>query len=515
MAFSAGLCCLVLLIASCTASIPARKLKTSDKVLLKSDFVAQGSEKNPSNHGLNITRLPQNTAVMSGDSVILTCSVNSTSIDPRMHWIEYAYYPGGGMISDGEFILPGHPQRARYSILRDDEFMYDLMITGANLDDGGRYECYDSSSPDNRARDPQARDIDISASAQLIVIDSQQNCSSYIPTNGLIVEGFYYTVECIVDFSGNIVPYMRWEGPAPFSQAQTNTDNRVWSGMSFYAVRTMSGQYWTNGLNFTNNFNFPTDFADNIPAFRDDYHTTRVQVHWSPQNMDIIGVKPDYQVGDDLECVADAYPTADYEWHNLRTNQRFPGSIITIPPVWLNTDQIMRCQATNEIGGLPYSNDISLQVTVVDRPTPPTTTVPTTTTPPPAVSNCLNFNGRWESIRPSDGQMCLEVDPNGGTIHGVLRNATDTFWIDLVGLTDVSTNDHITFTGIWPLNRAVTSFIGECSRCHGEEIMLVSAISRQKGGPPCATPGVIQYSQEFEFRRNTGVFCPPITIPST
>ena len=54
---------------------------------------------------------------------------------------------------------------------------------------------------------------------------------------------------------------------------------------------------------------------------------------------------------------------------------------------------------------------------------------------------------------------------------------------------------------------------GECSKCHGVEHLLVSAISRTKGGPPCATPGEILYSQEFEFRRNSALRCPPITPP--
>jgi len=246
------------------------------------------------------------------------------------------------------------------------------------------------------------------------------------------------------------------------------------------------------------------------------YATTRVLVQWGPRDMYVDGVLPlnEYLVGHRLECVADAFPTADYEWQNLRTNERFPGSVLFIPADWLNEEQGLRCQAANVINGLPISNDVVIQVIDVPPPTTPTTTPPTTTTPPPAVAPCTEFTGRWESIRPSDGAMCLEVDSTSGAIHGVLRNDTDTYWIDLVGITDVTTNDHISFTGIWPLNRAVSSFIGECSRCHGQEIMLVSAISRQKGGPPCATAGQIAFSQQFEFRRNPSLSCPPITIPN-
>jgi len=497
---SGALCCFVLLIAG--SCVSAKQLSAHDDILSKPIVV------DPANHGLDLDMLPENVAVMIGDTVTFRCYIDSTSASPRHQWTEYTYTPSGGLISDAGVILPGHPQSARYSLVRDDPYQYDLVISDVTLEDGGLYQCSDAQAPTSEKQ---------RHSAQLIVIANKQNCSSHIPDNGLTVEGLYYTVECIVDFGGDIVPFMRWDGPRPFGQAQSNTPTRIWSGMSFYADRTMTGQYWDSTFNFTSNFlPVPIDTADNIPLFRDIYDTPRILVQWGPRDMYVDGIKPlnEYYVGDRLECVADAFPTADFEWHNLRTNERFPGSVLFIPPEWLNTQQGMRCQAANVINGLPISNDIVIDVWVVDIPTIPTTTLPPTTTTPPPVSQCLTFNGRWESIRPSDGQMCLEVDPNGGMIHGVLRNATDTFWIDLVGLTDLATNDHITFTGIWPQNRAVSSFIGQCSRCNGVEIMLVSAISRQKGGPPCATPGVIQYSVEFEFRRNTGLFCPPITIPS-
>jgi hypothetical protein len=502
--------CLLLLLAA-TISTSAIDLRASHKVVLKSDFEAQVSAKNPGNRGLNTTRLPQNIAHFTGETVILPCSANSSSTSPRIHWIEYVYNLGGGMISDGNFILPGHPQRLRYAIRNDEANQFDLVITGATMADGGTYECYDSSTADVGGGGQQ------NFMAQLIVLGLNQNCSSIIPGSGLVVEGFYYTVECYAEFGGNIIPYLEWVGPEPFSQAYTSSPTRVWNGMSFSARRTMTGQYWTSTLNFTRNFFVPEDHANNIPSYKQEYQTTRIQVQWTPQNLYISGVKEFniYYPGDQLECFADAFPTPSYEWHNLRTNQRYPNSVLTIPGDWVDEVQTMRCQAVNYIGGLPYSNDISLPVNVIPLPTTPPTTTPTTTTPPPAVAPCRDFTGRWESTKPSDGLMCIEVDSTTGSIHGVLRNATDTFWIDLVGRTDVSTNDHITFTGIWPQNRAVSGFVGECYRCHGEEHMLVSVISRTKGGPPCATAGVLQYSQEFEFRRNSAIPCPPISYPPT
>jgi hypothetical protein len=337
-----------------------------------------------------------------------------------------------------------------------------------------------------------------------------------MPDDGNVLEGLYYTVECVLDYGGHLVPHANWDGPEPFGQAQSATDSRVWTGMSFYAHRTMSRQYWRNTFNFTDDFlPVPVDTADNIPDFVETYDTNRITVFWSPQGMYADPQKDEYQVGDVIECFADAYPAASFTWHNLRTNERFPGSLLTIPQEWSGTSQTLRCQAINIINGVEYSNDLYIAGNVPGPTTTPTTTTPTTTTTPPPVSNCFNLTGRWESVGPTPAFMCLEVLSETGNIHGVLRNDTDTFWVDLIGLSDANNFDHASFTGIWPLNRAVSTFIGECSRCHGVEHLLINAISRSKGGPPCATPGQINYSLQYDFLRNPDVVCPPITIPPT
>jgi hypothetical protein len=379
------------------------------------------------------------------------------------------------------------------------------VISDVRLADGGVYECEDTNAPAS-ARQRGA--------AQLVVINGQQNCTSTMPDTGGTMEGQYYTTECILDYGGNLIPNLRWTGPPPFGQAQSNTGNRCWSGMSFYSDRTMQQQNWESTVNFTGYFlPPPVDMASNIPTFESKYFTPRIDVRWPPKSMYATPIEAEYQVGDVIECFADAFPTASFEWHNLRTNERIDGSLLTIRSQWVNFNQTLRCQATNTIDQLPYSNDFTIPVNVVPPPTTPTTTPPPTTTTPPAVSSCLNLAGRWESLAPLRASMCIEINATNGRIHGVLRNASDTFWVDLVGLTNTDNYDHATFTGIWPENRAVSSLIGECSRCHGVENLVVSAISRSKGGPPCATPGTIYYSQEYEFFRNPSISCPPITIP--
>jgi len=174
----------------------------------------------------------------------------------------------------------------------------------------------------------------------------------------------------------------------------------------------------------------------------------------------------------------------------------------------------MRCNATNIINGMIYSRDHFIQVNVPTPTTPTETTTPTTTTTPPPVSSCFDLSGRWRSTGPTHAVMCMEVDSASGSVHGVLRNDTDSFWLDVVGTVDIGTYDHASFTGIWPLNRAVSAFIGECSRCDGREVLLMNAISRTKGGPPCGTPGQIHYTVQYEFERHSVPSCPPITVPT-
>jgi hypothetical protein len=462
----------------------------------------------PSQRGLDLERLPQNIAVYAGATITFTCWVSSESAgSPRIQWTEFAYNPNGQLISDGDFILPAHPQADRYSLVRDDPFQYDLVIADVNLNDGGVYSCFDANAPVTEKQ---------RAAAQLIVIGGLQNCTSTVPNDGNVIENVYYTTECTLDYSGNIVPHANWNGPQPFGQAQSSTDNRVWSGMSFYAHRTMTNQNWRNTFNFTDYFHpVPVDTADNVPDFDESADSTRITVFWAPQNMYADPMKDNYLVGDTIECFADAFPTASFEWHNLRTNERISGSLLTIPQEWEGTTQTLRCQAINTINGAQYSNDLYIPGNVPAPTTIPTTTTPATTTPPPAVADCFNLTGRWESVGPTRAYMCIEVLGENGNIHGVLRNDTDTFWVDLVGVTDIDTYDHASFTGIWPLNRAVSTFIGECSRCYGVEHLLINAVSRTKGGPPCATPGEINYSLQYDFLRNPDIACPPITIPDS
>jgi hypothetical protein len=438
-------------------------------------------------------------------------------LSPRIQWHEFATLPQGQLISDDIFVLPSHPNSARYRIVVDEDAVNqrDLHVLNVTLADAGTYACVDGVASIVEVR---------RATAELVILGGSQRCTTTMPdenANLAVIERQSITAECIIDYRGNLIPFMRWNGPPPFAQIQSSTPTASYSAMQAYADRTMHANYWQSVTNFTEPTTPPADdAATNVPDFVNNYNSPRVTVHWTPTITHVTGVKPlnEYYVGDELECGIDAFPSPAAEWTNIRTGESYSGTTLTIQPHWLGLSQQMRCQAMNIINNMPFSDDYFIQVNVVSPPTTPTTTPPTTTTPPPAEADCDIITGHWESIHPLNAHLCIEIDTSPqvggfGNLHGVLRNSTDVFWVDLMGAFDTQDRSHASWTGIWPQNRYVAGFIGECSKCHGVEHLLVSAISRTKGGPPCATPGEIQYSQEFEFVRSSSITCPPISIP--
>jgi len=76
----------------------------------------------------------------------------------------------------------------------------------------------------------------------------------------------------------------------------------------------------------------------------------------------------EYQVGDQLECAVDAFPSPLVMWQNLRTGQSFGGTTFTVQQEWLGTSSSMRCQAQNIVNGIYYSADFFITVHAVRKP---------------------------------------------------------------------------------------------------------------------------------------------------
>jgi len=155
------------------------------------------------------------------------------------------------------------------------------------------------------------------------------------------------------------------------------------------------------------------------------------------------------------------------------------GEAFTIPPELDGTEQIMRCNAAVMIEGGLHTNDRFINVSVPAVTTPTTPTTPPITTPPPADGPCKDLTGRWTSTNPN-AQLCIEVDHKGNLLT-LLRNGTDLYLVPGNGKTVVGDYKHFGFTGIWPPGQGgVAGFSGECHSCFGDEVILLSGLSRDK-----------------------------------
>jgi len=195
----------------------------------------------------------------------------------------------------------------------------------------------------------------------------------------------------------------------------------------------------------------------------------------------------------------------------MRTNELHSGISVTVDNSWRGFNTTMRCEAQNTIEGTIYPNNYFHPVNVLPLTTPTTTTPTTTTTPPPAVAPCTDLSGPWVSDSPTRASLCVRLDlNNNAALTGLLKNGTDTYWVDIIGRSQLGKFDQVGFNGVWPINIGVSSFVGECHRCVGEEHMLVNVVSKNKGAP-CGNQGDIRYTTQYHFRRAEGVLtCPNI-----
>jgi len=82
--------------------------------------------------------------VFATSPVILRCTATPGD---RVLWIEYVTNPNGITISDGDLLIPDHPNFDRYQLDADVEAgTYDLTITETVFEDGGLYECLDENT---------------------------------------------------------------------------------------------------------------------------------------------------------------------------------------------------------------------------------------------------------------------------------------------------------------------------------------------------------------------------------
>jgi len=414
---------------------------------------------------------PENEAAVAGtgQTIVLRCS-SSVTIGARIMWTEFASNELGMVVSDGRGIVPTHPNAARYAIIGDvNNHEFNLQISNVAAVDGGTYLCQDvQGSPPAVFR----------RFAELVVLETEPQCSDYAGGSGVVMEGSLYSAECEVYVRGNLQPTFEWFGPTGFFlQNGTRSATWIWSWMYFTAVRAIDGQALYHQTEFKPFFAEP-GHANNIPTYTHRHNGPVLAVSWPPTTASITPNQPTYQVGDVITCTPDSRPASQVQWQNMRTLlYPPPGPTFTVTADLLGFDQSMRCGASVLIDGSFYSNDFFHNVSVPMATTTPTTTTPGPSTAPPADGPCSIITGRWQSANPS-ATICFDVDTKGN-VFVIIRNGTDLYFVAGRGKTVYNDYRHVGFTAHWP-NTGIGGFSGECHSCFGNEVLLFSGLARNK-----------------------------------
>jgi len=196
--------------------------------------------------------------------------------------------------------------------------------------------------------------------------------------------------------------------------------------------------------------------------------------------MQIAPLKPFYEIGDVVTCTADSKPTPRFVWTNMRTLVSSPpGEDYVVTEDIEGHNQTMRCNANVLIEGGLYTNDVFAPINVPARTTPTTPTTTPSSTTPAADGPCDDLTGRWSSTNPN-AQLCIEMDTKGNLLT-LIRNGTDLYLVPGNGKTVYGDFKHVGFSAIWPPGQGgVAGFSGECHKCHGDEVLLLSGLSREK-----------------------------------
>lgn len=463
-----------------------------------------------------LTEVPLNDAVLVGSTVVLRCSATTSAA--RIMWNEFASSAGGVIVSDGKNLVQSHPNVDRYSIVGGPTDFH-LEIRNVQISDGGTYLCQDvESGPPTRWR----------GYAELVVLESDPVCQDFVTVTGVCLEGNSYASECTLNYKGNIVPNMEWVGPGSFVTNGSSTSSFVWAWKRFTAHRDLENEQFNCSTLFLPPAIRP-EHADNAPSYSYTYEGPLLKIQWGPggpENVHMTPRKDIYDVGDVLTCSVDTKPPSTYRWTNMNTLITEPvGATFLITEALAGAEWTMRCNTEVFIEGSAYVQNGFINITVAAITTPSTSPATTTTTEPSADGPCNDPTGQWTSTNPN-AVLCVEMDAKGNLLT-LLRNATDLFFVPGNGKSVADNHDHIGFTAVWPTGAGVGGFTGECHSCYGDEVILLSGLSRNKAeadecgssagthftklyvltrsGPPCRGMELVVYNPNPKMMKRMGI----------
>jgi len=225
-----------------------------------------------------IDRGPDNTVAVSGSTAILNC-VAFDAPQMRIMWAEFiTNRQVETIISDGEQITIGNPNKDRYRILHGFANEYNLAISDVRLGDGGTYKCRDTVD-DNRH----------TACADLVILENHPNCiSSLEQTNGLVILGSRHYVLCDVHYAGPYDPDMEWTGIDDEFELQEGTTvdggkRRTYSQLMFTVTSAMQGRALELHTAFTRRHQQPPSgcssyMAASVPGYHHQNHLPTLRV---------------------------------------------------------------------------------------------------------------------------------------------------------------------------------------------------------------------------------------------
>ena len=253
---------------------------------------------------------------------------------------------------------------ARFSVNRSasDDDWHGLVISDVQLSDAGLYTCID-----NDGFGPPA------AAARLVVLDALPTCGANVSADQPVLQSHVIQLRCTFTYAGSPPPRVLWTShtgtstPATSSTRFTGGESTARLAESTITVTAAAGTVSTHRYTITA---FDDDDADDDDAAA----STPTYVWYSPSFVVqsavsdvVINASDDSHVavGDVLQCRADGFPPARYEWTDVATGRRLGG-----PELRLDADgrHTYQCTATNVVANVTHSARARVTLVVIRAP---------------------------------------------------------------------------------------------------------------------------------------------------